>query len=85
MNKEEIIKVCPKCGGRIYHNKDVSKKTGKPYENWKCGSCDYIKWADTPKETPQPKKDAALMMLDELISIHKVLEEIRDKYDNKNI
>ena len=46
---EEIIKTCPECGNKLYHNKGISKKTGKPYENWKCGDCEYIKWADSPE------------------------------------
>ena len=73
---------CPQCGNKLYHNEGVSKKTGKKYENYKCGQCEYIKWVDTPKGEPQEppqNRDAALMMLDELTAIHKILEEIRDK------
>lgn len=40
------VKPCPKCGGMMYHNKGISKKTGKPYENWKCGKCQTIEWVD---------------------------------------
>lgn len=36
---------CPKCGGRMYHNKEISKKNNKPYENWKC-ICGNIEWVD---------------------------------------
>ena len=44
---------CPKCGNKVYHNQGISNKTGKPYENYKCGnkSCDYIKWLDISPKT----------------------------------
>lgn len=35
---------CPKCGAKVFHNKGISSKTNKPYENYKCGSCDFIEW-----------------------------------------
>jgi len=38
---------CPKCGRfSVYHNKGISKKSGAPYENYKCSNkvCGYINW-----------------------------------------
>jgi len=49
-------KNCPKCGSKIFHNKGISKKTGKPYENYKCGGCDYIRWVDLTGEGQGFKK-----------------------------
>jgi len=49
--------VCPKCGKLFaYHNKGVSKKTGKPYENYKC-NCGNIKWINLD-ETPETIAEA---------------------------
>lgn len=41
---------CPKCQQvTLYHNKGVSSKTNKAYENYKCAKCDYLQWI--PQET----------------------------------
>lgn len=46
-NKIET-KPCPLCGKIAYHNRGISKKTNKPYENYKCGdkNCQYIEWIE---------------------------------------
>ena len=49
-------KKCPKCGRTAYHNQGISKKTGEPYENWKC-PCGYIEWIDVKKPAEQPKEE----------------------------
>lgn len=56
-------KNCPQCGNRLFHNKGVSKKNNKPYENFKCGSCDYIEWVDlqAPSATTSPPANAELL------------------------
>ncbi len=44
---------CPKCLQQtLYHNKGVSSKTNKPYENNKCAKCDYLIWI--PQEDAKP-------------------------------
>jgi len=43
---------CPKCNQfKFYHNKGVSSKTGKPWENHKCANkeCNYIEWVEQEK------------------------------------
>lgn len=47
---------CPQCGNRLFHNKGISTKNNRPYENYKCGKCQYIKWVDIKEETGQDKK-----------------------------
>ncbi len=53
-------KSCPKCGKTAYHNQGISNKTGKPYENWKCGdkSCDYIEWLEVKSKPSGRVSDA---------------------------
>lgn len=76
---EEIIKTCPECGSKLYHNKGISKKTGKPYENWKCGECEYIKWVDIQNE-PVLKSDAMGQEVN-LINLDKKMDEAIKKLD----
>ena len=52
MTKVET-KPCPQCGAVMYHNQGISKKTGKPYENWKCGSCGETEWVSSFPAKPQ--------------------------------
>jgi lysyl-tRNA synthetase class I len=53
----QVNKVCQKCGKIFaYHNKGVSKKTGKPYENYKC-NCGNIEWVNLD-ETPEKIAEA---------------------------
>jgi len=44
----------------MYHNKGISKKSGNPYENWKCGTCKKVDWVDDVSEqkaiTPMPAR-----------------------------
>ena len=65
---------CPQCGNKLYHNEGVSKKTGKKYENYKCGQCEYIKWVDTPKGEPQNTGNQIAM--EELANLTKGQKEI---------
>ncbi len=56
-NKGEVITERCICGNIFaYHNKGVSKKTGKPYENYKC-NCGNIKWINLD-ETPETIAEA---------------------------
>lgn len=35
---------CPKCGNiTLYHNKGISQKNNRPFENYKC-RCGYLEW-----------------------------------------
>ena len=54
---ERETRPCPKCDGIQYHNRGISRKSNKPYENWKCSSCEEIEWID---QWPKEKKDAEL-------------------------
>ena len=47
-------KTCEKCGGTKYHNEGTSKKTGKPYENWKCGKCQDVEWVSKQNHYEKP-------------------------------
>jgi hypothetical protein len=59
MNKTET-KPCSICGGgTMYHNKGISKKTGKPYENWKCSACKEVEWVDDRESKPAFVKEYA--------------------------
>ncbi len=53
---ETETKRCPKCGKTAYHNIGISKKTGEPYENWKC-PCGYLEWVDVKKPIEQINKE----------------------------
>jgi len=51
-------KLCPQCGNKMFNNKGISTKTGKPFENYKCSDkdCGHIEWVsskDLGKEVPQ--------------------------------
>jgi hypothetical protein len=48
-----MITNCPKCNSKVFNNKGVSTKNGKPYENYKCSnkSCGWIEWVDLRKPT----------------------------------
>jgi hypothetical protein len=66
-------KECPKCQGRMYHNQGVSKKTGKPYENWKCSGCQDIEWVGHKKA-----QNGNAMLMDELVAFRKEMHERLD-------
>ena len=76
-------KQCPKCGSLVFHNKGVSKKTNKPYENYKCGSCDYIKWVDLTgggegfkKAVPANNEE----VMKALREIYKLIDALREDF-----
>ena len=82
-------KRCPNCGNNLFHNKGISKKTGKPYENYKCGQCDYIKWVDqipvingdTGKEIKADAEiDQGERMITLLTDIRDTLQRISERY-----
>jgi len=63
-------KECPKCGGIMYHNKGVSKKNGKPYENWNCGNqeCKNIEWIDLNLTAAKQIDEAKNMGMPEVLN-----------------
>lgn len=67
-------KLCPQCGGKMYHNKGISKKNNKPYENWKCGTCKEIEWVDII----EPQNGNAILS-DEILAR---LDKIEKRFDD---
>ena len=64
---------CPQCGAMtLYHNKGISKKTGKSYENYKCSSCGYIEWKKA--EETNKTQDCAILM-EEITDFRKEFNE----------
>ena len=63
-------KECPKCKGIMYHNKGISKKNGKPYENWNCSNpeCKNIEWVDSNKEVAKEINTAKNMGMPETLN-----------------
>ena len=63
-------KECPKCKGIMYHNKGISKKNGKPYENWNCSNeeCKNIEWIDLNKVSAQQINTAKNMGMPETLN-----------------
>ena len=67
---------CPKCSkNTLYANEGISAKTGKPYKNNKCASCQFLEWIpvggttpfvnrlpETP-QTPSPASNTAIQAL----------------------
>ena len=79
----ETKQICPECGSNMYHNKGISKKTGKPYENYKCGECKYIQWVDVA-DMGSPQKtmvDGNAILLEEMQAGFKDLEK---RFDGLN-
>ena len=81
---------CPKCGGDVKHiPAGVSKKTGKPYDEfWACQSCDY-KTKFQPKPAGSQEGGASVgggkeELLPALREIYNVLKEIRDGLKRKD-
>ena len=70
---ETETRPCPKCGGKQYHNRGVSKKNNKPYENWKCSNCQDIEWID---QWPNEKENAEI---ENLVKRVVVLEIFKNK------
>ena len=76
-------KECPKCGGISYHNKGVSKTTGKPYENWKCSSCKDVEWVNSKVAQPNyPKPDTKI--IDRLADMDLKLDFIISKINERD-
>lgn len=76
---------CPKCGKfSIYHNKGISKKSGAPYENYKCSNkvCDYIQWVTLNYD--QHRAQARTKSMSEDSSFEANLQENYDEYPNFN-
>jgi len=73
MEKEN--RQCPQCGNRLFHNEGISKKTGRPYANWKCGQCQYIEWEGKKKEA----QNGNAMLMDEIVAFRKEVNERLDK------
>jgi len=63
-------KICPKCQGTMFHNKGVSSKNGKPYENWNCGNaeCKNIEWVDISKGAAKEIDTAKNMGMPEVLN-----------------
>ena len=79
-NTMEKNNLCPKCSGKLFHNKGISKKTGNPYENFKCGKCDYIEWINQKEPDKSRLKSEGLVILNEnLKNITKELSEIKKR------
>jgi len=78
-------KNCPQCGNKLFHNQGVSKKTGKLYENYKCGKCSYIEWVDDIKPKTQGFEKAVggggnEEVLNALREVYKEIEELRKEF-----
>jgi hypothetical protein len=80
-------KTCPQCGNKMFHNKGVSKKTGKPYENWKCGdkACGNIEWVDLKAEKEinrEPNWSPKILKAEENAKTDQILEGIKTLHHN---
>ncbi len=79
---------CPQCGNKLFHNQGVSQKNGKPYENYKCGKCSYIKWVDSPagQQTPTQGNSTAgfekVSYQTELLVLNEILAELKKIEEN---
>jgi hypothetical protein len=74
-------KNCPKCSNKMYHNQGISKKTGKPYENWKCGTCKYVEWiVQQPPNIPK-STEPSILIIDEISGLR---NETRKHFQDLN-
>jgi ribosomal protein S27AE len=89
----EEQRTCPnlKCGSRLFHNKGISAKNGKPYENWKCAKCGFIEWVDlnpkTGKSTPLPTEievDMAKRVESKIDVVNKNVLDVKDQLEKLN-
>lgn len=63
----------------MFHNKGISKKTGKPYENYKC-KCGEIEWVDFPKKVEvqtaeEYKEDPEKFHKEAVLNLTKITED----------
>ena len=80
-------KNCPQCGNKMFHNIGVSKKNNKPYENYKCGACQYLEWVDQKGTTGKPKEPAwsgKILETEMLARIDANVQFIVDEINKKN-
>lgn len=81
-------KICPQCGNKLWHNEGISKKNGKPYENYKCADkeCGYIEWVDLKekKELPGKPKITAEIINDNIKIVIAELSEIKKLINERN-
>ena len=88
---EEKPQKCPKCAGQtLYHNKGISQKNGKPYENYKC-KCGFLQWVDikpkggfeqalSPRPEPSAERvESTVLLADEVALLRKELTEKIDE------
>lgn len=84
--EKQVPGVCPKCHEKsFYHNKGISKKNNKPYENRKCSKCQHIEWIDLPAKsnesdsTTKKPKDFYQTVGEMLGEILRIVNEINEK------
>ena len=87
----EELTICPECGEKsVYHNKGITKQgihAGKPWENYKCSKCPYIKWINLNKVSAQQINEAKNMGMPETLNpkwqgLFDDIEEIGKKIDD---
>ena len=71
------VKHCPKCKGIMYHNQGISKKTGKPFENWKC-KCGNIEWINVRQKGEMEGTQKVIKEMEETESIERALKLMND-------
>ena len=72
-------KICPQCGQNMFHNQGISKKNGKPYENYKC-KCGEIEWVDN-KNASQRQIGGNKEVLDAIgLAKEDILKALREVY-----
>lgn len=77
------MQTCKKCQKPAYHNKGISLKNNKPYENIKCSDrdCGHVEWinledkADKPK--PEPANNDILNRIE--LKLDFIIDELNDK------
>jgi len=78
-----MAKLCPQCGGDMFHNQGISKKNNKPYENYKC-KCGYIEWVDLRAEKQQgmvEKQNGNQMLMEEILTLNTLMVETNLRLD----
>jgi len=74
---------CPKCGKGIRHiPAGISKKTGKPYnEFWACSGCDFTWKVQASKQ--DNVLNALMIINDNIKSLHAKVDKITDFFTTK--